>query len=179
MALPFFRALNPTKTCSGIQYYYWEEDRSYVERNKQEIADKCISEVIQECLDRRRVSWHKQGVLDDLHSIHKVLCGQHYQRDTPWVLGRDNFSKGLLDYFIFPLIARKLIADTYLNERERYHFTNALAWMIAVPLEVARISIVLSLILLAAPVVAIVNLIERCQSKPDIIESSIGSKFTL
>lgn len=69
--------------------------------------------------------------------------------------------KGVLDYLVFPLLARKLISDTYLDHRKNTPIINAVAWAIAIPLEVIRHSLGLALTIALTPVAAFVHLLRN------------------
>ncbi|WP_157010244.1 hypothetical protein [Legionella fallonii] len=77
------------------------------------------------------------------------------------VYNRKTGIKGILDYLIFPLLARKLIADTWSEERKNTPIINALAWAVAIPLEVARHSIALALTIAVSPLVILVHLLRN------------------
>lgn len=74
------------------------------------------------------------------------------------VYNRKTGVKGALDFLIFPLLARKLIADTWLEERKNTPIINGIAWAIAIPLEVLRHSLALALTIAIMPVVVLVHL---------------------
>lgn len=176
MTLPFFRALKPWSTDSGVETHPWAYcDGSAIDYDrdkKEEIKDKLIMDVIHERLTKQKQS---KNVSDDLKSIYKILCGQHYKWSTPWLHCGDDFSKGLLDYLFLPLVARKLIADAGLYERKDHRFTNIMAWVIAIPLEIARMSLAFALIILIAPIVAIVHLIKDCLPGKNMDHNSLAN----
>jgi uncharacterized protein involved in cysteine biosynthesis len=78
--------------------------------------------------------------------------------------------KGVLDYFLFSLVARKLISDSYLPEREKSFCTNLLAWLVAIPLELIRFSTAIVLTFFLAPIVALGRFIESYFMKSDVAE---------
>lgn len=166
MALSFFRALNPVSRNSGVQFM-WENDPTEdgpIKVIMEEMQDKFFSERISKEMSQRTGRFYTDdGILNDLFFIHTVLTGRHYYYSTYYFnYGGNDGYKGLLDYLIFPLIARKLIADAKLDERKEAHFTNALAWTIAIPLEIVRIAMAFALTLLFVPIVAIARLIKIC-----------------
>lgn len=158
MALPFFRALNPISRSSGVQFM-WESNTEYMPM--EETQDILVSEIVHKKLHDRNQVLDQPEFFSDLGSIYHILVGKHYFYSTEWlVFANDECYKGLLDYLIFPLIARKLIADALLEERENNLFINVLAWMIAIPLEIVRCSAAFSLTVLLTPFVAIARFVE-------------------
>lgn len=155
MALSFFRALNPISRNSGVQFMWQNRyigDGGFIMMD--ETKDKFFYEFISDNIASRNLYVNKfETFFYDLIFVYKVLTGHHYGSDC---------YKGLLDYLIFPLIARKLIADAELDERKENHFANALALTIAIPLEIIRITIAFALTLVFTPIVAIVHFIEAC-----------------
>lgn len=151
--LSFFRALNPTSKNSGIIYCKGNH-KHY--RYAQEIVDYTVEETF------RHATMFPRNFLGDLELVFEILVGRHFnlKSRTHHLMG-DN-GKGLLDFLILPLIARKLIADTYVEERKDSFITNALAWAIAVPIEAARFGTGISITLLLSPVVIITHLIKAC-----------------
>lgn len=157
MSLSFFRALNPSSNNSGIVYSLAGNSPC----QGKEMIDRTVSENI-------RAAFNKDlDFLSGLGATYNILVGQHYDLYLEGRLSAKGGSKGALDYFMFPLIARKLIADTYLEERKDRVLSNALAWAVAVPLELARFSAAVALTLLLAPVVAIVHLVKACLPKSE------------
>ncbi len=77
-------------------------------------------------------------------------------------------SKGLLDFLIFPLLARKLIVDTYLKAREDAYLLNTLSWIIALPLEIIRDVMVISLTaLMALTLVPLITIRQQFVAPPE------------
>ena len=142
MKLPFSRALNPTSKDSGI--LFWGKDEG---REDQEIFDFSVSYKIKEAFREN------SGFLQGLKATFDILVGDHYPD------GPHTGSKGVLDFLIFPLLARRFINDTQRTEWNERHFINALAWTAAIPLEIMRFTAGIALTLLLAPIVAIVTLI--------------------
>lgn len=150
----FFRALNPASSRSGITYRLAGDSPC----QNEEMIDTLVSENIAN-------AWHSRLDLKSaLNATYDILMGEHYDL---YLHGRNDCrggAKGVLDYLIFPLVARKLIADFYLDSYITLSFTNILAWSIALPLELARFSAAVALTLLLAPVVALVHLLRGCFS---------------
>ena len=151
--LPFSRALRPTSWRSNIACSWVAKDKAWQDTN---ISDRLVTEGIEEAFDENL------DFLLGLEATFDILVGCHYPEDTLTGLICDTGSKGVLDFLIFPLLARKLITDTRLNERDESYFINALAWTAAIPLEIMRLTAGIALTLLLAPIVAIVTLIRAC-----------------
>ncbi len=152
MALSFFRALNPTSEDSGIVYCLAGDHPC----QGLEMIDSTVFENI-------RAAFKKDlDYFSGLSATYNILIGHHYDLHLRGHVDSKGGSKGALDYLIFPLIARKLIADTYLDERSENGFSNALAWAVAIPLELTRFSAAIALALLLAPIVALVHIIKAC-----------------
>ncbi|KTC87698.1 MULTISPECIES: hypothetical protein [Legionella] len=152
MALSFFRALNPVSDKSGIQYSLAHGN----DCQGKEMLDASVWESI------RNAFMKDLGYIEALQATFDILVGEHYDLTLK---GKDNQkggAKGILDFFILPLVARKLIADTLLKERDNSDFVNALAWLIAIPIEMVRFGAGIVLTLLLAPVVAIVHSLRAC-----------------
>jgi hypothetical protein len=150
MALPFFRALNPMSHKSGIEYALAPGH----ECQYNEMRDMPSSWNFSSILDP------DYGYLEQLDKTYLYLIGEHYDLYIKGSKkGTFGGAKGALDYLIFPLVARKLIADTFLPERRESHFLNTMAIMVAIPLEIARFSAAFALTLLLAPVIAVLHLI--------------------
>ncbi len=150
-ALSFFRALNPTSHFSGITYALAKDN-------------PCQGT---EMIDRTFVEWYALNYDDSsrARAIFNLLMGEHYDL---FLMGRNNSiggAKGILDFLIFPLIARKLIADFFLPERNKSPFLNILALAIAIPLEVARFSVAVALTLLIAPVVLFIDFLKSIKTQ--------------
>ena len=147
--LPFSRALNPTLTDSGIALSWGGETGM----QGCEIDDLSVSKTISKAFNK------KYGFLLGLQATFHILVGCHYPDR------QCDGSKGVLDFLIFPLLARELIAGTFLSEQDESHFINALAWTAAIPLEIMRFTAGIALTLLLAPIVAIVTVLPlyRCR----------------
>lgn len=153
MSLSFFRALNPISENSGIVYSLAPD----YDCHRQEMLDVSVWESIRNAFNK------DLGYLEGLQATYNILVGEHYDLKLKGKDGAGNGpmggAKGILDFFILPLVARKLIADTFLDERQDSDFVNALAWIIAIPIEIVRFGAGVALTLLLAPVVAIVHLL--------------------
>ncbi|MBA2652436.1 MAG: hypothetical protein H0U73_09255 [Tatlockia sp.] len=150
-ALPFFRALNPTSDKSGIDYALARNlalDSDYPAQGH-EMLDYTVSEVI------KREYNGKLDFINGMVSTFHIIVGGHYDIPLKGAIGCWGGSKGILDYLILPLIARKLIADTYLSERQTTHLFNTLAWAAALPIEILRFSAGIALTLILIPIVAL------------------------
>ncbi|MBA3536186.1 MAG: hypothetical protein H0T84_06215 [Tatlockia sp.] len=172
--LPFFRALNPASTYSGI---------NNLRRENKEVLDTTVSEQIKK-------DFHsKHDFLDALCATFDILLGNHYKiRDQgfnsifDFMLGSDkkaqentNFSeefsgkgsKGLLDYLIFPLLSRKLFWDS----QHKGKCIQALTLLAVVPLEILRFSAGICLFLLLAIPVSLVQFAKSYLMNEEELES--------
>ncbi|MDP1603703.1 MAG: hypothetical protein Q8M03_10610 [Legionella sp.] len=160
-SLSFFRALNPSSINSGIVYCLAGNNPCQGKEMIDSTVGNNISRVFKSDLD----------FLSGLNATFNILVGEHFDL---FLKGRHNNqggAKGVLDFLILPLLARKLIADTYLDEQKENTFTNTLAWAIAVPIEIARFSAGIALTLLLSPIVALVHLIKACLPTQETTET--------
>lgn len=184
MSLPFFKALNPTSTESGINYNLAQKhfiiqrrypfptsqaDRifmSHIEpKDEREIGTIPFPCQGKEMIDATLAESINKAIHSDFNVIEgivatfNIIVGGHYDVNA---VGRNNCkggAKGVLDFLILPLLARKLIADT-LEPDHTSRLLNILAWTVALPIEIARISAGLALTVLLAPIVALVHAIK-------------------
>lgn len=131
--MDFFKALNPVSTRSGIMYRLNEEQlQKSTNLQDTEMNDLTVSNLFG-CVPML----HAQGAFLSykvlVNFTYEVIMGNHY--DARLTGGG---SKGLLDFLVFPLLARKLMADTKLEAREESHLVNVLALCVAGPLEFVR-----------------------------------------
>ena len=164
-SLSFFRALNPASNNSGIVYRLAGNSPCQGKEMLDSTVGDNISRAFKSDLD----------YLSGLCTTFNILVGTHFDI---YLKGRHNNqggAKGVLDFLILPLLTRKLIADTFLDEQKENTFTNVLAWAIAVPIEIARFGAGLFLTLLLSPIVALVHLIKAClPTQEPITEPSIA-----
>lgn len=158
MALPFFRALNPASKHSGITYSL-AKTQDMCQGN--EMIDATVSKRIGEAFNKNL------NYFSGLNAMYHIIVGNHYDLELTGRYDCNGGAKGVLDYLIFPLFARKLIADSFLNERKNSVFFNALAFTVAIPLEIVRFSAAIALTLLLAPIVALIHIIKACLPKND------------
>lgn len=186
MSLPFFKALNPTSTESGINYTlakltYFEplrrrfapdgmfdhmdvkDERCYKTRvypcQHKEMIDITLSEAIKKAIHT------DLNIIEGIIATFHIIVGSHYDMQ---LVGRNDCkggAKGILDFLILPLLARKLFADTFEPDQTNTLF-NILAWTIALPIEVARLSAGLALTALLVPVIALVHAIKALMPEP-------------
>lgn len=150
----FFRAINPASRYSGIQYSLATGRNC----NGKEMLDEYVSHNLIKALT------DDLNFFEGIAATYEILVGTHY--DIP-IKGRDDCkggAKGLLDYIIWPLVARKLIADSYLDERKSADIKNTVAFSIGIPLEVARFSTGFLLTGMLVPVVAMVHLLKAAKT---------------
>lgn len=139
------RALNPFSKKSGVKHYL----APYCPTGFNEMDDILVEEQIKESI-KRDVFFS-----DRIASTFSILYGDHYDEDRN---GRGR--KGALDYFIFPLLSRKLLSDIYSYERRGHIYTSVLnlfSRCIAVPLEVVRFSLSLAITLVLFPIVLLIH----------------------
>lgn len=142
----FWAALKPTAGASGVYY----TSTGYPSCTTQ-ILDMGVLEYIAH-------AWGSDSsYMVALSHTFNSIVGVHY--DEP--IGKKG-SKGVLDFLIIPLFARKLIRDIELPGREDKMLQNILALIVALPLEMIRFSVGIALTLALAPVVALVHLIKNC-----------------
>ncbi|MCH9757275.1 MAG: hypothetical protein K0U37_08825 [Gammaproteobacteria bacterium] len=169
----FFTALNPCSKDAGLQMKGKVPGKMYAEVF--DVEDLTFYELIQDKADyflkvRRGLGldyvvniFHMVGLIGGAH--HPLFDGairnyvvNHADKESDIETG----SKGLFDFLIFPLLARKLMADTYLESRKDAHVLNVLAWMVAIPLEIIRDTAVISLtLLLALTVIPLATIIQQ------------------
>ena len=134
---------------------------------------ECIADAFKRDLD----------FLSGLNATYNILVGRHYELFLEGREDNKGGKKGALDYLILPLVARKLISDSRLNERRTSGLANGLAnmvaWSVAVPLELARFTAAFALTLLLAPVVALVHLVKACMPKQEPYMSASTSSVKL
>lgn len=160
MALSFFRALNPLSPDSGI------------EKNNVELIDKPLNQKNLKIFTYAILPKSIQSRISDAHAINAfgfegwfvslLVTGLLFYGFRDLTDRDENRYKGLLDLLIFPLVSRKLIADTYLEERANSPILNVLAWTAAIPLEILRFAIALTLFIAAFPIVTLTHLIGAC-----------------
>lgn len=131
--MEFLKALNPIETRSGIMYRLNEKQMEInPELHDTEMTDATVVDIL-----KLAPEMHARGTFLDYSKLvsytYNVIMGSHYDAN---LLGVG--SKGLLDFLIFPLLARKLMADTKLEEREESHLVNILALCVAGALEFVR-----------------------------------------
>lgn len=146
MPLPFFRALNPISNHSGINYAGPEgHDREMVDAS----VDECISFAFR----------HNDSFKSAISSAYSIIVGCHYALNFENLEEERRGSKGILDFLIFPLIARKLMADAFMNPiPSRLMFPMVI--LIALPFEVARILMGVILTVALLPLICIIHAIK-------------------
>lgn len=177
----FFKALNPLSKSSGINYR--NKPLLHVLMSE-EIPDLLTHEFI-------KLQWNRDLCwYETIDATYACLVGDHYDHPPPAsqknlfeqimtvffrpylipvivgseihaVYTRKTGVKGALDFLIFPLVARKLIADTWLEERKNTPIINGIAWAIAIPLEVLRHSLAIALTIAMIPIVSLIHIFRR------------------
>jgi hypothetical protein len=147
--LSFFRALNPASKHSGITYCLAKDWFGQpLPFQGQEMEDITVLENIRKAFNQ------DLSFFDAINATFDILLGNHYDR---YLQGHGN--KGALDFLILPLIARKLIADTYLTENTNSTFTNAISFVVAAPIELIRGASAVVLTAVLIPIVAVVHIL--------------------
>lgn len=102
-----------------------------------------------------------------------IIVGNHY--DMAHI---EQSSKGVLDFLMFPLLARKLMCDCELEERGRKTpIKNGFSLAVAFPLEIVRVLLGLTLLVLLTvtvlPVVHVLDMFVSCfiQDKDEAVDS--------
>lgn len=174
----FFHALNPLSKSSGISY----RNKPLLHILMPEEMPDLLTHKIIELQWNKDLCWY-----ETIDATYLCLVGDHYDHLSsasqkslfeqimtvlfrpyliPVIIGTEIYAvynrktglKGALDFLIFPLVARKLIADTWLEERKNTPLINGIAWAIAIPLEVLRHSLALALTLAIIPIVALIHI---------------------
>lgn len=145
----FFSALNPIAPHSNITFratkHPYPEDLL-----RQTMPDMTIDRVIS-------FLWCRNlSILDGIYETFTVFYGDHFDKNL-----RGFGQKGVLDFTLLPLLSRKLIADTYLEERKDSHFLNFLAWTVALPIKVITFGLALAFTIAITPIVIGITLL-RC-----------------
>lgn len=139
----FFKALNPVAEESGITYSVGGPYPAL----GQEMRDRTILEALRSLYAEPGCSTNSN------RNTWRAIYGEHYDINLHGSQSRLGGQKGLVDFLIFPLLARKLIADCYLPHRYgRTWVLNVASFMIAIPLEVLRFSISVALAIVLIPI---------------------------
>ena len=146
MALSFFKSVNPFSRSSGITYSFaMKEDEQCIGK---EMIDQTICENIRDTFYEIRDGhenpfWCRTA--ETSYHIFTMIAGTHYDLLGEGEVDCRGGAKGILDLLIVPLIARKLISECFTKEREGAVLKNIISLLIAIPMEIARISIGLAL----------------------------------
>lgn len=154
MAISFFQALNPASKNSGVLYPDYVVDD---ELKGQELIDKTVLENISRL----------KGTNINLRDIFEILVGTHYSFGYHGV-----FSKGVLDYLIFPLVSRKIL---HALDKNTNIFVAILSYSVALPLETARFSLGIVLTLLIAPVALLINLFKENKAQDELNSAHVAA----
>lgn len=166
----FFTALNPCSSDAGLNI---KVDSQFVEGKDYTFIESC--HIYHDDLLRNKYVFMRDSAFNDYlwntYRVFFLVSGWHHPLIDHYIAKNavknsqtaEPFgSKGLLDFLIFPLLARKLIADSYLLERSNARFINTLSWLIAIPLEIVRdVSAILLTILLALTLVPILTIFQQ------------------
>jgi hypothetical protein len=142
MPFSLFNTLNPTSKHTGFIYEDFIDGTA-------EMVDLTVSEHLDYTRNQNLVG-----------RIFDILVGDHYYLLSPHDSPRT--SKGVLDFLIFPLIARALILAP------KSIITTIIGFAIAIPLEIARFSLGIALTILLTPIIALINLIQDFLPEDDV-----------
>ena len=145
----FFSALNPVTSNSGITFRATRHP--YSEDMLQKNMPDLTLDLVIPFLWSRNLS-----ILDGIYETFSVFYGDHFDKNY-----RGLGQKGVLDFTVLPLLSRKLIADTYLEERKDSHFLNFLAWVVALPMKAITFGVALAFTIAITPIVIAITLL-RC-----------------
>ncbi len=157
--------LKPWSKESGVKYdkdLDDGEDRIHVWLANKPMVDLTLFEVMQRVIYVTKYAKKPLMFSERMCATWTILVGKHY--DVP-KLGIT--SKGLLDYLIFPLVARKLMCDCDKDTPIK----NGAALAVVFPLEILRVFIGLVLLavltLTVLPVVHALDCLVSCFMLPD------------
>lgn len=171
--IDFFQALNPTAKKSGISAYYddhphehWAGNLDLASPHGVEIIDQTVRESIS-------AAYHRNlGFFSGIKATYEIIKGNHFIPLTPKDEEDEEFSsqedhpikkssKGVLDYLIFPLIARVIFYDDERRkaEDEQPSLIDTIAAAIALVAEVIRLSAGVALTIIVIPIIAITHII--------------------
>ncbi|WP_133130572.1 hypothetical protein [Legionella yabuuchiae] len=145
----FFSALNPVSSNSGITFRATKHP--YSENLLQQNMPDLTLDLVIPFLWSRNLS-----ILDGIYETFSVFYGDHFDKNY-----RGFGQKGILDFTLLPLLSRKLIADTYLEERKDSHFLNFLAWAVALPIKAITFGVALAFTIAITPIVIGITIL-RC-----------------
>lgn len=148
----FFAALNPLSSHSNITFHATRN--FYPEEILQQDMPDLTLDLIIPFLWSRNLS-----LLDGIYESFTVFFGDHFDRHS-----RGFGQKGVLDFTILPLISRKLIADTYLDERRDSYIFNCFAWIIALSINTITFGVSLAITLAIIPIIAVITLFRYLSS---------------
>lgn len=121
------------------------------------------------------------NLIEAIHATFEIILGEHYDRHLKNLNNPFGGAKGVLDFTILPLLARKLWADTNLEQRKGLSIANLISWAIAIPIEVARVSVAGLLTGALLPVITLVHLLkpffhsEKVEDDFEVLPNSCAS----
>lgn len=149
----FFKFIHPLSKTSSIRYR-WNHDRGvheFLEPTPDTYReDKTVS---QQLGDAFTTSMSFSEAID---TTYELIVGNHYDNSLLGARGKE-LSKGVLDFTLLPLIARKLSADAFYIPEEMSDTAFILSLALAIPIELGRFSVGISLTIALIPVVAILH----------------------
>lgn len=150
----FLSSLNPLSHRSGITHA--ATGHAYSDRMKQaELHDLTLDLVIP-------FLWHRNlSILDGIYETFTVFYGDHFDKHA-----RGFGQKGVLDFAYLPLFARRIIADTYIEERKNAYISNSLAWIVGVSIRAITFLVALVFTIAMIPIIIIATLLRACCCPP-------------
>lgn len=163
----FFSALNPVSKTSGVTFR--ATGKLYSEAILQQDLPDLTLDLVIPFLWSRNLS-----VLDGIYETFTVFYGDHFDRHS-----HGFGQKGVLDFTLLPLLSRKLIADTYLEDRKDHYLFNSLAWIVALPIRAISFGVALACTIAMIPIIVIVTLLRWLSSTPPPPSDSSANAMAL
>ena len=161
----FFLALNPTSTLSGVYCNkptkpFWEDSRY------NQLHDLTVKKAIQ-------AAWYKGpvGAVESVKQLYNILMGSHYEHRSGSRFRAHDGSKGVLDFLIFPLLARKCVFYYLRNGDETDLGTKCgkiAALTLGVLLEIPRATLGFALTLILAPLAMLIDLFKPMPQRSNL-----------
>lgn len=162
MAFSLLRALNPASKHSGIRYALAHGHPC----QGKEMLDKTVSENV------AAVFAPQAGYADYFFPLFNLIIGNHYDFTLDGDEDAKGGAKGMLDYLLFPLLARKIIGDYFQDGNNQNLYYCLMTLMVALPLETTRLSVGFTLTGLLLPIVVLINFIKDLICPPEEPEIS-------
>lgn len=163
MPIPFFKALNPVSKNSAVNYILSDLDPplDMAPCKGKEMIDLLVTERIYQ-------AFHHDYYLETaLFSTYEIIAGRHYDFGLKGRFTAQGGSKGLLDFLILPLIARKTFYNFRLFCEEDpeninlYDFASLFCGSIlAIMIEIARSFLAVALTIAVIPLMVVIHLLK-------------------